>query len=582
MRSIAFAAIAAAFITVNANAADSNGYVAQYECRAGGPHCNVDVPALVNRPCQQIIKTTTTPTNNWSAIDWSNDVICVEAGDHTARGTLTLGASGTSSKYKVLRYYRSGDTDDDPWNQSPNNRAIVAALDPHDRDYWIIHRLSFTQRRTTPHIDFPQGSTSNNIIISRILGEGIGSTAGDESIIFIKNASDIWVQNSVVRNCQVIPGRSFRAINWGDVTRVRLVNNEVYDCAKGIANAHFGDSSDVVVENNDIYVTPSRYTDCNGNFTPNGSCSIVKFLMNLASGGTSQATPVRVVHNRIWGARKCDTTVSCSGGGAAGHAMGGGHEGGGAWTLARNNIIFDSSGGIIYLAQQPGTVTQQHSVIGNIIWNIQTFPGDKPLTGIEFYPSNGGSAQSNEVYLNTLIDVHGSASLSVLGSNSDVRCNVLINSEAPSVPTGAGTQIDYNAYYGTRSANETNQVSMTVSARANNAAYAVGDIISTGAASACTAMNDSDCYLYEVTVPGTSAVANPGYCATLGCTMTDGTMTVQAIRGPYRFYRKLRTVAGGEAVIVPYAVAYSSAPEVRACPSTTGSRLGIGINDQPL
>jgi len=559
-------------------AIDMNGYTAKYECRAGGTHCDVDVEALANQPCDQIIKTSTAPVGDWSAINWSNNVICIEAGDHTKRGTLKLGTSGTAAAYKVLRYFRTADVGDDPWNQSVSNRAIVAALDPADKDYWIIHRLSFTQKRTSPHINFIAGSASNNIIISRILGEGIGSSTGDESIIFIHSASDIWVQNSVVRNCQIVAGHSHRAINWAKVTRVRLVNNEVYNCAKGIASSFFADSADVVVENNDIYESPEVSTDCNGNFTPNGPCSISKQVFNLASGGTSQSGPVQVLHNRIWGGRPCDTKVSCSGGGGPGYAAGGGYDSGSAWSLYNGNIIFDSSGGINFLAGSPGTVSERHSVVGNIIWNIQQSPNKQPLAGIEFYAKDG-LLRSNEVYLNTLVNIDGFASLSVPGTDSDIRCNVFISSMPPKAPSGSGTQMDYNVYYDTASNNEANKMVEAVSTRSNSTSYSVGDIVRTGPASACTTSSDRDCFLYMVTAAGVSAASEPSYCTTLGCTTLDGTMTVQAIRGPYTFYRKLRTVAGGEAMTIPYAMPDSSAPEVLACPSTTGSRSGIGVDD---
>ena len=36
-------------------AADRNGYTAQYECRAGGPNCNVDVATYVAHACDQTI-----------------------------------------------------------------------------------------------------------------------------------------------------------------------------------------------------------------------------------------------------------------------------------------------------------------------------------------------------------------------------------------------------------------------------------------------------------------------------------------------------------------------------------------------
>src|SRR5690554_6548752 len=90
-----------------ADAADPNGHVSVYECRAGGSRCNVDVANLSRRTCDQIIS----PSDPWSRIDWSHRTICLAPGDHTGKGTLTIPASanGHSGDYMVLRYYRTGD-----------------------------------------------------------------------------------------------------------------------------------------------------------------------------------------------------------------------------------------------------------------------------------------------------------------------------------------------------------------------------------------------------------------------------------------------------------------------------------------
>jgi hypothetical protein len=121
-------------------AADANGYTAQYECRAGGQHCNVDVVALAAQPCEQTITPDTAPINSWSAIDWSKNVICIQAGDHSGRGRLTLGSSGKPGAYKVLKYYRASDNNDEPWNQS--STAKIKFLNSGGRSYWLINRIT--------------------------------------------------------------------------------------------------------------------------------------------------------------------------------------------------------------------------------------------------------------------------------------------------------------------------------------------------------------------------------------------------------------------------------------------------------
>jgi hypothetical protein len=76
------------------------------------------------------------------------------------------------------------------------------------------------------------------------------------------------------------------------------------------------------------------------------------------------------------------------------------------------------------------------------------------------------------------------------------------------------------------------------------------------------------------------------YPVTLGASVTDGTAVLKAIRGPYSYRRKLRTVSGGEVSIIPYAnkINTSLVPEYQFCPSGSdtdaiGGRTSIGIND---
>lgn len=554
-------------------AADSNGYNAQYECRAGGPNCNVDVVTLTQQACQQTITTATTPTNSWSAVNWSNDVICIEAGDHTGRGTLTLGSSGTSGTHKVLRYARASDNNDEPWNQSVENQARLSAIQTNNRSNWIIHRLSFTEQSYTTHIT--SGGTSQHIIISRILGEGIGSSgpAGDEVIIGIDGGSDITIQNSVVRNCQVQANKSHVAIAVGNSTRPRITNNEVYNCAKGIAQWFNAPNNSLVVENNDVYVTSAFYTNCNGVDNPNGECSKAKFLIGLDSGGTSQEAATQIIKNRLWGIRWCDGNVSCSGGGAPGYAIGGGYDYPANWVIKKNNIITDSGGGISHGAGPTSSVLG-HSTIGNIIYKTRVYNGAS-LGGVQFFAASGGTVSGHEVYLNTFIDVQGSGWIESGGvQNSDVRCNVIINSTAATgISSGYGTQSDNNVYYGTKDSSETKRITQTFGAWINNTYYSAGDVarppIETG-------------WAYLATGSGLSGANTPAFCQKLGCPVTDGGITWKAIRAPYTFRHKLRTIASGEPSIIPYAQVHTSAPETSGCPTTTGSRKGIGVNDNPL
>lgn len=554
--------------TNNTMAADQNGYTAQYECRAGAQYCNVDVAVLVSQPCEQTILPTTAPLNNWSAIDWTKNVICVAAGNHTARGLLTLGGSGSGGQHKVLRYYRAEDDGSDPWNQAPADRARVTGLRTSGQSFWLIDRLSFDERVTTPHI-ITEGS-SQHVVFNRILTENLDPVSGDDPSIYLASGEYIWVQNSVVRNCVARPGRTGHGIDIGSRNQ-RVVTNEIYNCGKQVAGLFGSDTSGLVVESNDIYI--NDYTDCRGGDSPSGSCGKARNLVNINTKASS-SNPMQYIQNRIWGMRPCDTGVACSFGGGN-YAVTGGYDDGVSWVVLKNNVIFDSSGGIMRVVG-PNSYSNNQTTVGNILYNIKSYNGVRN-TCVGWY-SAGGRQTGHGVYLNTVIDCRPGTGWAEWGNvqDSDVRCNVVLSSDAATGSAGSGTEIDNNAYYDT-TPSDNSTINGSVRTRADVTDYRVGDIIRTSPVSSCTTAGDSACFLYVVTTGGKSGNGSPNYCTELGCAVTDGDITVRAIRGPYVFKRKLKTTANGESVVIPYARIHSSAQEALACPATAGTRPGIGV-----
>ena len=555
-----------------AKAADVNGYTAKYECIAGGTNCDVDVAALTSAACQQTINT----TDAWSTINWAADVICLTTGDHSAKGRLDLGSSGTSGTRKVLRMPTG--SDDDPWDQTAGNRAKIYALATNAQDYWIIHRIT---------IDGDYGSSyglwiddgSDNNIISRVLIE-----QADNDLIYVYRAGATGtpdsntIQNSVIRDTKVSNTLENDCITISDATNTHIVNNEIYGCNKMIFTQERQDSSGLVVENNDLYEDSADYTNCSGG--AGTTCGIAEALISLKDGADTSANPVQIIQNRIWGAREVDPTIgqpsistciSVSAGGTAGIQPSDGN--GASYVLFKNNICFDSELGINNYWNGP----QYNSFIGNIFWDI-----NRTHNLYEEYVEQGAISywrlDKSEFYLNTII---GSEQWLWTASSTadyhDYRCNVMIDSGAKTGSDNGNTQYDYNVYYGTTSSGETNKLgNYTLNTRANSTAYSLGAIIRTTA----TPPQDGTAgdFLYIVTTAGTSAGSPPSYTTTLGGTTTDGTMVVKAIRGPYSFWRKLRTTA--DQVFIPYAKVHNSAPEYNYCPNTTGNRASIGISDQ--
>ena len=546
-------------------AADPNGYTALYECRAGGTHCNVDVVSLSQRECDQKISASTP----WSSINWSNNTICIEAGDHTSKGTLTIpsSASGNSGNYKVLRYYRAGDSNDEPWNQSAVNRAKISKMS-FSGNFWIIHRLTIDGSGVNNSATLIAGS---NLILSRLLAQDYNSNI----LRFDDGGANKILQNSVVRQSVKLANSDRHCIQIsGTQVSIYIVNNEIYDCAgDGLQTSRGSVPRDLIIENNDIYATSAMYCNSDGTPNVNGVRSASENALDIKEAGDDPALPLQAIHNRFWGFRS--TSSNCGGSGSAGEAAifhnnsstvpGATNKFG----IFQNNIVWDGTKAFA----APNATPERFSIIGNLIYDM-THQDGGPASAIDI-----GKAESTEVYLNTII-----ASIQGIGLGSsdtnDARCNVVISSDTSS---GTASQFSHNVYYDSSNANEAIRIDIPVNTRTSVSAYSVGKIIRTSTSSNCFTGTESACFLYRVTRAGTSAPGEQSYCTTLGCTQQDGTMQLRAIRGPYSFYHKLRT--SPERYTIPYALVYAgatniaeNAPEAYACPSDYNTRPGIGIN----
>lgn len=564
-----------------AHSADQNGYTARYECRAGNASCNVDVAALSAASCDQVISPGTQPTQDWSSIDWRNNVICIGEGDHIARGTLHLQSSGTNGARKILRYYRASDNDDQPWHQT--NRARISAINFNGQDYWLLHRLTIDSNGATPSNSeaaiFLSAGSDNNILNRLLVQNARSSLVGGE-----------WrtptyynvVQNSVIRSSIPIHEGEPNCIDPYKGQHWYIVNNEAYDCHKVFSiGAGVDDNRGMVLENNDFYVSTSRYTDCNGSYNGNGPCSTSEAVMSIKSGGKPDA-PVRHIQNRIWGGRTGDSgligpTNSCNGS-AVSISRGEQLNQSASWLLFQNNIVMDSQQGLTgYWGPN-----KNDSTIGNIVYRMRRFNTACDAT----YGVWLSSKQYGEWYLNTIIDtqkwltISGSDTSGGADSNNDVRCNVIISGGSFEGAAGSGTIVDSNAFYNTSpytNGGSGQNIVPSVKQRSSSTSYNVGDILVLGNSENCNSEQDVGCFMYKVISPGVSDSGGPNYCTSLGCIANDGALVVQAVRGPYTFFRKLRT--GPEQFVIPYAKVHSSAPEAKLCPTDYADRRGVGITD---
>jgi len=415
-------------------AADQNGYTAKYECRAGNPNCNVDVATLVAQACQQTITTSTTPTNDWSAINWANTVICIEAGDHTARGLLTLGASGTAGTRKILRYVRTSDNNDDPWNQSDANKAKIADFECFEKDYWIIQRLTFWR---TNGNEFFRNAGCKYMVYERMLVDGrdLNPTSTGKPLWLIKGIAPNYVssdfttvQNSVVRGSGKLTNADNPCINQGGPD-VRIVNNEIYNCGGDAIVLDTGSRPyRSVMENNDLYQTIDYYINCDGTpATPGGNnhCSCGEDAIDLKSNDTTNpANGIEIIHNRMWGWRT--TYQSCGGTGSFGFGVNSGSGDPKRYVQVRDNIIMDISNGISL-----SPPTSNWTVSGNILYDVshahtsQDFLANSDAENSVAIRFGGGS--NHKVYLNTIANSKYALVLASSAANNLLQCNVFLN-----------------------------------------------------------------------------------------------------------------------------------------------------------
>ncbi len=569
-------------------AADRNGYTALYECRLGGPICNVDVVALASQPCDQTITPTTAPVNDWSAINWANTVICLAAGDYRPRGRIVLRSSGGPGSYKVIRYLSANPAQDQPWRRTSASQAVLTGIDSDGQDYWLVNGLTFNVNGSNYALQVRNGS--NNIIANRIFATGGGYPYA--GIVTFWNATNSTLQNSVVGKCRLEPSSESYAVQVVTGTSdIRVVNNELYDCTKNlyVIESSASGAPGLVIENNDIYWSTASYTDCSGNPTPNGACGSGEHVLNFKQGG-SQTKPIQIIHNRIWGGRPLDARISGDAGGAEGSLIATSVGGpatprpytGADWFLIKDNILFDSQQGITTTGFNTEVRLDNHSVIGNILWKFRTYSSSFGTHAVVW-----NYRQANEFYLNTVIDSRGNTTnrswlaTSTTDNDSDLRCNVVVDSNPRSGTPGAGTRYDNNAYFSTPHGSEATRISVAPKMRANATAYSSGELMRTSSTpESCSAVGDPDCFFYRAVQGGTTGSVAPTPCTTLGCTYTDGTVTWKAVRGPYSFWRRLAT--GPEQVVIPYARPDASTPEAFGCPADFASRQGVGINDSPL
>jgi hypothetical protein len=234
------------------------------------------------------------------------EIICVSPGDY-GRIFFNLETSGTFEKPRKLKYYNPEDPNDErnPWERSEKANMLLVF---NDANYWIIEGITSEYEAYrmilvddgSSHITFKNilvdGTGPNKILLtphSQYLGmPGVPGGDGEVDLKEINGlvlvqifggASDITIENSVVRNGIRVPKSDTICIliNKGN-SNINIKNNEIYNCpGDGIQVfggniGQRGDSENLKIVDNEIYLTRELYTSLGGTPSPLRTCLEVR------------------------------------------------------------------------------------------------------------------------------------------------------------------------------------------------------------------------------------------------------------------------------------------------------------------
>jgi hypothetical protein len=379
-----------------------DNYSARYEKSVDLPKCNARDPNV------RIIS----KNSDWSDINNSKyQVFCVEPGDYSAVGEITLTASGTQKNKRYLRHIDSGTKEGHPWRQKNAKRAILNRIEVK-ADYWVVDGLTVTDPKgTSEGALFDVKKSSDNIFNHLLLEHNDGTlyrvTDGSK-----KNT----LQNSVLRYTKVENRQEnacvYIAANdpYGDTVDAHIVNNEIYDCAGDAIQVNHRNRSKpkrgvigMVLENNDMYITPNMYVDCKtGKKTSKGKCACAENAVDVkilrVNSTLSDSTLSKIIHNRMWGYQSTTNLPKEKGGlcektndhYAFALVF---HYQYADFALVEDNLIFDSENGIWLAKSGPDHI----SIIGNLLYDVAN--KTNPYAALSL---NNGS--KIEAYHNAVID----------------------------------------------------------------------------------------------------------------------------------------------------------------------------------
>jgi len=453
-----------------------------------------------NNPEMMLIES----NSDWNHINDSNKrFFFVTPGSY--RLFIKFTSSGTKESPRYLIYYDPSNPNDEthPANMSASKRASIKCFAFIGARYWIVDRLSVLdsgnernsisgkdsnspteERHSSEGFSASRYTPSSHNIFNRLFISG----GSEDSIIIYEGCSYNTIQNSVICE-QTLPDHDWVGIllqayrgrsGYAEIIGTRIIANEIYNVNDGIQIFDHPDIPRIpsyagtIIADNDLYLTPARYTDGDGHFTTSGGFAAAENAIDIKAGSPDSDNPMYIVGNRMWGFRYIDQSGiagSNDHGAALAYHDGGqyrGYDGRYAYIMIRDNIVFDSAQGIV------GEDLHHISVVNNVIWDISAHGCtlNKHFLALDLNISNA------EFYRNTIID-SGLSNQKMeywfwaRGSSSsfDFRENVIINCEHKFFDVSSTTCLtDYNFFYnvGERLNGDHNIVRSTASESGNS------------------------------------------------------------------------------------------------------------------
>ncbi len=384
--------------------------------------------------------------SDWSRVNEPGlRIFCVHPGDYSAAGVIRLERSGTAARPRVIRRVDAGLH---PLKLRASARVTLQALTLRGAEHWVVDGLFI---RGGERVGLWLKDASRNVLNRLVVQE-----AEWEQVRFEGASHGNVLQDSVVRRSKIVYGGDRVCVLFVDPgpghhqQGNRLVQNEIYDCTDGIqlySRPEFlpgGRFRDLVIDENDIYLSKARRTDCRGKLQWDGPCSCGEEGIDIKLGGSGDLAQERVTisNNRIWGwletdqGPKGDWEDACGASGSWGGLVVVGMHG--SHVVVKDNFLEEGPRGVTVAGSARNT-----RVIGNHLHRIDRARSQQSIATIV-------AGRDSEVLNNTVVDSGSWINAQDSADGTVARCNSVVSSKGQIGWGGSNSLIDFNTYHASK------------------------------------------------------------------------------------------------------------------------------------